>query len=177
MFFKFVGYAFAVNFGSHEVVVLIAQYADDLGGERFIQNGNCFFNIAFIAGGHCAFFDLFAGAATDLLHISYEIRHINSLGLGIVSLSATRVAGISRSFRTYEAGSEMPLPPPKQRSAANIISVYAILLIFYRNLRILPLNPAYESFSGFLIPNHSRAVLDCGNMMRQTRDGFSALLP
>ena len=75
MLLEFIGHALAMDAGGHEVMVHVAQHADDLGGQGFVENRDGLLDIAFVAGGDGAFFNLIESAAADLLYIADESLH------------------------------------------------------------------------------------------------------
>ena len=75
MLLEFIGHALAVNAGGHEVMVHVAQHADNLGGQSFVENRDGLLDIAFVAGGDRAVFNLIESAAADLLYIADESLH------------------------------------------------------------------------------------------------------
>src|SRR5438876_4918949 len=56
MLLEFTGHALAVHAGGHEVMVHVAQHADNLGGQGFVENRDGLLHIAFVAGGDRAVF-------------------------------------------------------------------------------------------------------------------------
>src|SRR5579884_1162694 len=82
MLFKFIGHGFCVDAGSHKVMMHVAQHADNLCGQRFIQNINRFVYIAFVTFSNSAIFHLINGAAANLFNVSYKMRHKFLVGRG-----------------------------------------------------------------------------------------------
>ena len=77
MLLELVAHGHGVNAGRHEVVVHVAQHADNLGRQRVVQNRDGLIDVAFIGVGYRAFFNLLRGALTDFFHIGHETWHEN----------------------------------------------------------------------------------------------------
>jgi len=75
MFLEFIRHALGVNAGCHEVMMHIAQHADNFRCQRFIQDFNGFIYVAFITLGYSAVFHLVNGALAYLLDISDKMWH------------------------------------------------------------------------------------------------------
>ena len=72
---EFVAHRHAVNAGRHEVVVHVAQHADNLRGQRLVQNRNSLLYVAFVGVGDGAFIDLLLGTSANLFYIVDKLRH------------------------------------------------------------------------------------------------------
>src|ERR1700760_367542 len=92
MLLEFIGNALGVDAGGHEVMVHVAQHADDFGRQRFIQDFNGFIHIAFITFGYGAIFHLMNGALSYLLYISNKMRHkfLVWAGLAVTDIRLSR---------------------------------------------------------------------------------------
>jgi len=65
--FEFAGHRFAVHPRGHEVVVHVAQHADNLRSQSFVQDGNGFVDVAFVTLGDGAFFNLVFSTLADFI--------------------------------------------------------------------------------------------------------------
>ncbi|MNR50624.1 hypothetical protein D3C85_1701740 [compost metagenome] len=80
MFEKFVGGDVGFQAVGHEVVALVAQHADQLGGQRFVEQAQDFFTVGAVAFGHCAVFDVLAGTLAQGGYIGQmHIAHLDLL--------------------------------------------------------------------------------------------------
>jgi hypothetical protein len=61
-------------------MALISQYADNLRGQRFVEDIDDYFAVAFVAIGHGAVFDVLAGTFTNGLNIADERRLLRRIG-------------------------------------------------------------------------------------------------
>ena len=72
---EFAGDGAAVHAGRHEVMVHVAQHADNLSGQGFIQNIDGLVYVAAITLGDGAFFNLAGGALADVFYVANEVWH------------------------------------------------------------------------------------------------------
>lgn len=62
---EFLGGDMGFNTVGHEIVTFVAQHADQLSGQRFVEQAQDFLAIGIVAFGHGAVFDVLAGALTQ----------------------------------------------------------------------------------------------------------------
>jgi hypothetical protein len=70
-----------VHTGGHEVMVHVAQHADNLRGQRLIENFDGLLYVALIALCHGALFHLVDGATAQLLNIFHKLWHVPYPGI------------------------------------------------------------------------------------------------
>jgi hypothetical protein len=80
-----------MNAGGHEVMMHVAQHADNLSGQRFIQDFYGFIHVAFITFGYGAVFHFANGALAYLLYISNKMRHKVPRRGGIIAVTELRL--------------------------------------------------------------------------------------
>src|SRR5579872_1229440 len=69
---KFLGHALSMNTVRHIVVPLVAEDADDLGGQRLIQDAQGCLKICLITFGDSAPFHMLPGAAANFFDVAQE---------------------------------------------------------------------------------------------------------
>ena len=70
------GHGLGVDPLGHEVVALVAQHADDLGGQRLVEQLHHRLAVRLVALGHRAVLDVLARALAERLDVGHEVlRH------------------------------------------------------------------------------------------------------
>ena len=69
---KLLGHCLGVNATGHEVMALVAQDADNFGGQRFVEHAQRGLQIGLVALRDRAFFNVLAGAAANFLDVAQE---------------------------------------------------------------------------------------------------------
>ena len=73
MFEELVGHCLGVNSGSHVVMALVAEHADDFRSQSFIEHPDDGVAIGLVAVGHCATFDMLPCTASNFMDVSCEV--------------------------------------------------------------------------------------------------------
>src|SRR3954468_10987806 len=90
---KFRRHALRVDALRHEVMALVAQRADDLGGERLVQELQHHAAVGVVAGSHRPFGDVLPGTPAQRLDVGEE-RSPAGLGLSHYRLASLRLAPV-----------------------------------------------------------------------------------
>src|SRR6185312_3581419 len=75
MVLELAGHSFTVDAGGHEVMVNIAQQANDFSSKRFIEDLNGFFDVPLVTLRDGAVFHFFFRAPPKVFNIFYEMWH------------------------------------------------------------------------------------------------------
>src|SRR5947209_15359035 len=80
MLFEFISGAGPMYAGGHKVMMHVAQDADNLSGQRFIQDGDGLVYVSPVALRDRAILHFLFGAAAQVLHVFDELWHKSPLG-------------------------------------------------------------------------------------------------